>query len=79
MTGLAKDITERKLDDENLRRSEEFDRRILENNRDWIEVIDLDDRGYVKQILSISHDMTDRPRIRSLPRITNNATFRFIL
>lgn len=44
MTGLAMDITDRKQDEANLRRSEEFNRRILENNKDCIKVLDLDGR-----------------------------------
>jgi PAS domain S-box-containing protein len=42
--GIHTDITDRKLDEANLRRSEEFNRRILENNKDCIKVIDLDGR-----------------------------------
>lgn len=42
--GIHTDITDRKLDEENLRRSEEFNRRILENNKDCIKVIDLEGR-----------------------------------
>ena len=42
--GIHMDITDRKLDEENLRRSEEFNRRILENNKDCIKVIDLEGR-----------------------------------
>jgi PAS domain S-box-containing protein len=42
--GIHTDITDRKLDEANLRRSEEFNRRILENNKDCIKVIDLEGR-----------------------------------
>jgi PAS domain S-box-containing protein len=44
MTGIVNDITDRKLDETNLRRSEEFNRRILENNKDCMKVIDLEGR-----------------------------------
>ena len=44
MTGVISDITERKQDEVNLRRSEEFNRRILEHNNDCIKVLDLDGR-----------------------------------
>jgi PAS domain S-box-containing protein len=40
----GRDITDRKHDEERLRQSEEFNRRILESNRDCIKVIDLDGR-----------------------------------
>jgi PAS domain S-box-containing protein len=42
--GIHTDITDRKLDETNLRRSEEFNRRILQNNKDCIKVIDLEGR-----------------------------------
>ena len=42
--GMHTDITEVRQDEQNLRRSEEFNRRILENNQDCIKVIDLDGR-----------------------------------
>ena len=42
--GLHTDITEIRKDEQNLRRSEEFNRRILENNQDCIKVIDLEGR-----------------------------------
>ncbi len=42
--GAHTDITDRKRDEANLRRSEEFNRRILENNKDCIKVLDLDGR-----------------------------------
>ena len=42
--GLHTDVTEIRKDEANLRRSEEFNRRILENNQDCIKVIDLDGR-----------------------------------
>jgi PAS domain S-box-containing protein len=51
MAGVISDITEakrdevvRKQDEVNLRRSEEFNRRILEHNNDCIKVLDLDGR-----------------------------------
>ena len=44
MAGVTCDITDRKQDELNLRRSEEFNRRILENNQDCIKVLDLDGR-----------------------------------
>ena len=40
----GRDITDRKHDEERLRQSEEFNRRILESNRDCIKVMDLDGR-----------------------------------
>lgn len=40
----GRDITDRKRDEERLRQSEEFNRRILESNRDCIKVMDLDGR-----------------------------------
>ena len=40
----GRDITDRKHNEERLRQSEEFNRRILESNRDCIKVIDLDGR-----------------------------------
>jgi PAS domain S-box-containing protein len=42
--GTHTDITDRKQDEANLRRSEEFNRRILENNKDCIKVLDLEGR-----------------------------------
>jgi PAS domain S-box-containing protein len=42
--GLHTDITEVRQDEQNLRRSEEFNRRILENNQDCIKVLDLEGR-----------------------------------
>jgi PAS domain S-box-containing protein len=42
--GIHTDITDRKQDEANLRRSEEFNRRILENNKDCIKVLDLEGR-----------------------------------
>jgi PAS domain S-box-containing protein len=42
--GIHTDISERKQDEANLRRSEEFNRRILENNKDCIKVLDLEGR-----------------------------------
>ena len=42
--GLHTDVTEIRKDEADLRRSEEFNRRILENNQDCIKVIDLDGR-----------------------------------
>ena len=42
--GVHTDITARKRDEANLRRSEEFNRRILENNKDCIKVLDLECR-----------------------------------
>jgi PAS domain S-box-containing protein len=42
--GVHTDITDRKRDELNLRRSEEFNRRILENNKDCIKVLDLEGR-----------------------------------
>jgi PAS domain S-box-containing protein len=42
--GIHTDITARKQDEANLRRSEEFNRRILENNKDCIKVLDLEGR-----------------------------------
>jgi PAS domain S-box-containing protein len=42
--GLHTDVTEIRKDEQNLRRSEEFNRRISENNQDCIKVIDLDGR-----------------------------------
>jgi len=42
--GLHTDITEARQDEQNLRRSEEFNRRILENNQDCIKVLDLEGR-----------------------------------
>lgn len=42
--GLHIDVTEIRKDEQNLRRSEEFNRRILENNQDCIKVIDLEGR-----------------------------------
>ncbi len=42
--GTHTDITARKQDEANLRRSEEFNRRILENNKDCIKVLDLEGR-----------------------------------
>jgi PAS domain S-box-containing protein len=44
MTGVINDITERKQDEVALRRSEEFNRQILEHNNDCIKVLDLDGR-----------------------------------
>jgi PAS domain S-box-containing protein len=44
MAGTINDITDRKQDELNLRRSEEFNRRILEHNDDCIKVLDLDGR-----------------------------------
>ena len=44
MAGVTYDITNRKQDELSLRRSEEFNRRILENNQDCIKVLDLDGR-----------------------------------
>ncbi len=42
--GMHTDITEIRKDEQNLRRSEEFNRRILENNQDCIKVIDREGR-----------------------------------
>ncbi len=44
MSGLVYDITQRRQDEEALRRSEEFTRRILESNQDCIKVLDLEGR-----------------------------------
>jgi PAS domain S-box-containing protein len=44
MSGLVYDITDRKQNEEALRRSEEFTRRILESNQDCIKVLDLEGR-----------------------------------
>jgi PAS domain S-box-containing protein len=44
MTGIINDITERKQNEEALRRSEEFTRRVLESNQDCIKVLDLEGR-----------------------------------
>ncbi len=44
MSGLVYDITDRKQDEEALRQSEEFTRRILESNQDCIKVLDLEGR-----------------------------------
>jgi PAS domain S-box-containing protein len=44
MSGLVYDITERKQNEEALRRSEEFTRRVLESNQDCIKVLDLEGR-----------------------------------
>jgi PAS domain S-box-containing protein len=45
MSGLIYDITERKRNEESLRHSEEFTRRVLESTQDCIKVIDLE--GYI--------------------------------
>ncbi|MCX5962848.1 MAG: PAS domain-containing protein [Cyanobacteria bacterium] len=42
--GLHTDITEVRQDEQNLRRSEEFNRRILESHQDCIKLLDLDGR-----------------------------------
>ncbi len=42
LSGLVYDITDRKLNEEALRRSEEFTRRVLESNHDCIKVVDLE-------------------------------------
>ncbi|MBD2328023.1 PAS domain S-box protein [Alkalinema sp. FACHB-956] len=42
MSGLVYDITDRKLNEAALQRSEEFTRRILESNQDCIKVLDLE-------------------------------------
>jgi PAS domain S-box-containing protein len=44
MTGIINDITERKQNEEALRRSEEFTRRVLQSNQDCIKVLDLEGR-----------------------------------
>jgi len=44
LMGTAQDITARKQAEENLRRSEEFNRRILESSSDCIKLLDLDGR-----------------------------------
>ena len=44
MSGLVYDITDRKRDEEALRSSEEFTRRVLESNQDCIKVLDLEGR-----------------------------------
>jgi PAS domain S-box-containing protein len=44
ISGLVYDITDRKQDEEALRQSEEFTRRILESNQDCIKVLDLEGR-----------------------------------
>jgi PAS domain S-box-containing protein len=44
MSGLVYDITDRKRDEEALRQSEEFTRRVLESNQDCIKVLDLEGR-----------------------------------
>jgi PAS domain S-box-containing protein len=44
MSGLVYDITDRKRDEEVLRRNEEFTRRVLESNHDCIKVFDLEGR-----------------------------------
>jgi PAS domain S-box-containing protein len=44
LSGLVYDITDRKQQEEALRRSEEFTRHILESNKDCIKVFDLDGR-----------------------------------
>ncbi len=44
MTGVIDDITERKQNEEALRRSEEFTRRVLASNKDCIKVLDLEGR-----------------------------------
>ncbi|WP_373541536.1 PAS domain S-box protein [Chamaesiphon sp.] len=44
LSGLIYDITDRKHQEEALRRSEEFTRRVLESNQDCIKVLDLDGR-----------------------------------
>ena len=44
LSGLVNDITDRKRDEESLRRSEEFTRRVLESNNDCIKVFDLEGR-----------------------------------
>jgi PAS domain S-box-containing protein len=44
MAGGIMDMTDRKQAELNLRRSEEFNRRILENNQDCIKVLDLESR-----------------------------------
>uniref|UniRef100_UPI00286B843B PAS domain-containing sensor histidine kinase n=1 Tax=Chamaesiphon sp. VAR_48_metabat_135_sub TaxID=2964699 RepID=UPI00286B843B len=44
MTGVIDDITERKHNEEALRRSEEFTRRVLASNKDCIKVLDLEGR-----------------------------------
>ncbi len=42
--GIAEDISDRKQTEDSLLRSEEFNRRILENNQDCIKVLDLEGR-----------------------------------
>ena len=44
LSGLVYDITDRKRDEEALRRSEEFTRQVLESNQDCIKVVDLEGR-----------------------------------
>jgi PAS domain S-box-containing protein len=44
LSGLVYDITERKCNEEAIRRSEEFTRRVLESNQDCVKVLDLHGR-----------------------------------
>ncbi|WP_373539731.1 PAS domain-containing protein [Chamaesiphon sp.] len=64
--GIAEDISDRKQAEDSLRRSEEFNRRILENNQDCIKVLDLEGRLLYmndggKQLLEIA-DFADYDR-----------------
>jgi PAS domain S-box-containing protein len=66
LSGLVSDITDLKRNEEALRRSEEFQRRILESNNDCIKVFDLSGR-----LLYMNHGGLSRLEIEDFTTIAN--------